>query len=118
VIGWKKATAGAAFLAAIAGGLPGLAGCASAPLICAGQCVPPFQLSVTFKPGTPAQAVSSELRQCSRGDANVIRVDELPRVDGRFLAVIYTHTLPELGPDRMQKCLYAEPHVLSATFAG
>ena len=115
--GWKKATVGAAFLSAVAGGVPGLAGCESAPVICAGQCIPPFELSVTFKPGTPPQAVSSELRLCTCRDANLISVAELAPVDGGFLSVIYTHTMPKLGPDRVLKCLYAEPDVLSAAFA-
>lgn len=111
---WKKATASAAFLIAAAGGLPGLAGCESAPVICAGQCIPPFQLSVAFKPGTSPQAASSELRQCSRGDANVIRVVELPPANGQPRATIYTGSMPKSGRDRLQKCLAAEPRVLSA----
>jgi hypothetical protein len=114
VSGWKKATAGVAFLAAVMGALPGLAGCESAPVICAGQCIPPFQLSVAFKPGTSPQAVTSELRKCSRGDANVIRVVELPSANGQPRATIYTHSMPRSGRDRLQKCLAAEPRVLGA----
>jgi hypothetical protein len=38
------------------------------------------------------------------GDANVISVVELPSANGQPRAVIYTHTMPKLAPDRLQKC--------------
>lgn len=114
--GWKKVTAGAAFFAVVLVGLPGVAGCGSVPVVCAGQCQPPFEFVVTFKPGTSPGAASSELRRCSRGDANVIRIHEFPPVNGQPRAEIYTHSMPKLGPDGLLKCLYAEAHVLRAGF--
>jgi hypothetical protein len=115
VSGWKKATAGAALLTAVAGGLPWVAGCGSAPIICAGQCQSPFELMVTLKPGTSPGAASSELRQCNRDDANVINVVKGSK-NGQPGAAIYTHSMSKSRPDRLQKCLTAEPHVLSAAW--
>jgi len=88
---------------------------------CAWQCRAPYELDVTFRPGTAKLTAAAAMAQC-RADPNVIQIGT-PRwnpVLGQLTAVILTKTMgrraePAPGtPATLLTCLRRSPLVLSA----
>jgi len=74
--------------------LPAMVGCGSTAVTCAGQCGPPYELQVDFKPGTTHAAARNLLVSCTDRDPVVIRVGA-PRDVGKGFsrAMIYTQVI-------------------------
>ena len=87
----------------------------STPGACAGQCRPPFQLQVTFRPGTSQQAAAAAMRNC-RHQPLVIRIGQPSySTPGQQTATIYTSKLPTGATHiPLLTCLRHSPVVLSA----
>jgi hypothetical protein len=65
---------------------------------CGGQCGPPFQLQVTFRPGISKQAAATAMRKCQAAPL-VIRIGQpyrshSPGTPSQWAAIIYTTKLP------------------------
>jgi hypothetical protein len=58
-------------------GLAGVASCTRVPLICAGQCTPPYELEVDFHPGTSPGAAEKVLNSRAGRNPVVIRIGTL-----------------------------------------
>ena len=95
--------------------------CGTGAQVCAGQCGPPFQAVVIFRPGTTRQAAAAAMRKC-QADPLVIRIGRpyrphSPGPSGRWTAVIYTKKM-SLGPAPIPlvTCLRHSPAVTSASW--
>ena len=74
--------------------LAGVASCTRVPVICAGQCAPPYELEVDFHPGTSPAAAEKILNSCAGRNPVVIRIGtlhDLSAPPGWSRALIYTH---------------------------
>jgi hypothetical protein len=87
--------------------LAGINGCGSAPIACAGQCAPPYELQVDFHPGTTHTTAQKLLGSCADHDPVVIRVGTLRDLGGGISqAMIYTHVFGDTPrTTRLLKCL-------------
>lgn len=87
--------------------LVGINGCGSAPIACAGQCAPPYELQVDFHPGTTHNTAQKLLASCADHDPVVIRAGKLRDLGGGISqAMIYTHVLGDTSrTTRLLKCL-------------
>jgi hypothetical protein len=88
---------------------------------CGGQCGPPFQLQVTFRPGTAKQAAGAAMRKC-HADPLVIRIGQpyrsrSPGTPGQWTAIIYTKKML-FGPASVPllNCLHRSSTVTSASW--
>jgi hypothetical protein len=72
-------------------GLAGATGCTRAPVTCAGQCAPPYELQVYFHEGTAPAAAEHVLTSCADHNPVVIRIGKLKDHAGEWSALIYTH---------------------------
>lgn len=118
------ATASAMLLAA---SMLVVTGCAGQS--CAGQCGPPFQMQVVFRPGTTTQAAASAMTPCA-ANPQVVRIGHVHRFHGAsgaeppgsLTATVYTRSLfPRTRTGRQQQghlfaCLRQSPTVTSAGF--
>jgi hypothetical protein len=99
-------------------GLLGTAGCSSES--CGGQCGPPFQLQVIFRPGTPNVAAVAAMLKC-RGDS-VVRIGQVRRYTdlgepkGSLVATVFTRSMQGRGLGRVLNCLNKSPAVIGASF--
>ena len=93
--------------------------CGTGAQVCAGQCGPPFQAVVIFRPGTTRQAAAAAMRKC-QADPLVIRIGQpqrsnSPPTSGQWTATIYTKKMPfGPGPVPLLTCLRHSPAVVSA----
>ena len=72
--------------------LIGVTSCASATVTCAGQCAPPYELEVSFHPGTTHATAEKVLRACADHNPVVISIGKLQnQASGWSRALIYTH---------------------------
>jgi hypothetical protein len=92
--------------------------CGTAKRACAGQCSSPFQLQVTFRPGTTEQAALAAMNKC-RANPLVVRIGQPHPIwsatSGQWAAVIYTKSMP-IGARHIPllTCLHHSPAVLTA----
>jgi hypothetical protein len=110
--------ASAALTAVLAPLLLTATACGTAQPVCAGQCEAPFQLQVTFRPGTTKQAALVAMSKC-QANPLVIRIGQLQPVrsgvPGRWTAVIYTRSMPiGAGNIPLLTCLHRSQSVLTA----
>ncbi len=88
-------------------------------LACAGQCRPPYQLQVLFKPGTTANAAGREARRF-RQRPEVDRVGPARKgVGGLEVVTFYTRDLgrgPKTGG--LLSCLARQPQVAGTGWPG
>jgi hypothetical protein len=94
--------------------------CGSSQGGCGGQCGPPFQLQVTFRPGTARQAAVAAMRKC-HADPLVIRIGQpyrsrSPGTPGQWTAIIYTTKMLFNGPVPLLTCLHHSPVVTGASW--
>jgi hypothetical protein len=99
--------------AAAALAVAGLASCtAGAPVACAGQCAPPYELQVHFRAGIPGATAQKILGSCVNHDPVVIRIGTLHDIpEGRSEAYIYTHVFATARTVRLVKCLQSSSGV-------
>ena len=98
------------------------AACGTSVQACAGQCRPPFQLQVIFRPGTAKQTAAAAMRKC-QADPLVIRIGQphrrpdSPAAPGQWTAIIYTRKML-FGPKPVPllTCLHHSPAVTSASW--
>ena len=57
--------------------LAGVTSCTRVPVICAGQCAPPYELEVDYHPGTSPTAAQKILKSCAGHNPAVIRIGTL-----------------------------------------
>jgi hypothetical protein len=97
------------------------AGCSKNGGGCGGQCGPPFQLQVVFRPGTPTDSAVAAMQRC-RAEPVVVRVGRVRRLHGQgepsgsLTATIFTRSMLGSRPVRLMKCLRMSPSVTSAGF--
>jgi hypothetical protein len=93
----------------------GLTSCtASAPVACAGQCAPPYELQVLFRAGTPDATAQKILGSCTDHDPVVIRVGAPHNTPGdQSEAYIYTHVFATARTARLIKCLQSSSGVVT-----
>jgi hypothetical protein len=88
---------------------------------CAGQCGPPFQLQVDFRPGTAKQDAIAAMRKC-RADPLVARIGQpyrshSPGTPVQWTAIIYTKKmLIGPAPVPLLTCLRHSPAVTMASW--
>lgn len=82
-------------------------GSSSIATACAGQCAPPYELQVDFRPGTTHAAAQKVLTSCGGHNRVVIRVGTLrDRGDAGSTATIYTHVFGNTAhTSGLLKCL-------------
>jgi hypothetical protein len=108
-------TAAAMMLAPI---LLAAAGCSTKSS--AGQCGPPFELEVVFRPGASKQAAIAAMRKC-RASPIVTRIGQPHRLrsgtTSQWTAVIYTKKMP-IGASHVPllTCLRRSPAVMVASW--
>jgi len=87
---------------------------ASAPVACAGQCAPPYELQVLFRAGTPHGTAQKILGSCADHDPVVIRIGELHDTpEDQGAAYIYTHVFATARTARLIKCLQSSSSVVT-----
>jgi hypothetical protein len=98
--------------------LPALAcvsGCGSAPVICAGQCAPPYELQVDFQPGTTHAAAENLLASCADHNSVVVRIGTLRAAGGAIQAAVYTQVIGDTPRTAgLLRCMRASGLVVSA----
>jgi hypothetical protein len=99
----------------------GAAGCSTSGGGCAGQCGPPFQLQVVFRPGTPADLAAAAMQRC-QAEPIVVRVGRVRRLhglggpSGSLIATVFTKAMSGSRPQRLLKCLRMSSSVTTAGF--
>ena len=87
---------------------------ASAPVACAGQCAPPYELQVLFRAGTPDATAQKILGSCADHDPVVIRIGALHDTpEDQSEAYIYTHVFATARTARLIKCLQSSSGVVT-----
>ena len=82
--------AGCLALAVVA--IAGVSGCSRAPVACAGQCAPPYELMVDFRAGISPAEATMVLKTCAGNNPVVVRIGALQHLPAGFSRVlIYTH---------------------------
>jgi hypothetical protein len=111
------------FLACCALALPAvlsLGGCSSAkaPVACAGQRAPPYELQVGFHPGTAKAAAQKLLTRCADHNSVVIRVGMLRDAGGGAVqAMIYTKAFGDTSrTSGLLSCLRGSGLVVTAAW--
>lgn len=98
--------------------LAGMTSCTHAPVICAGQCAPPYELEVDFHPGTSPAAAEKILRSCAARNPVVIRIGTLHNLSaprGWSRAVIYTHVFGKTARTAaLLRCLRSSGRAIAA----
>jgi hypothetical protein len=96
-----------------------LSACSPGPLICAGQCGPPFQLQVVFQQGISKRAAITAMSTC-RTDPVIIRIGQPHRVSPssptQWNATIYTKKIGRAATHSLLACLRHSPAVLNAAW--
>jgi hypothetical protein len=88
-----------------------LAGCSGGSAICAGQCRAPYELDVTFVPGTSIPTAKAVLQMCEH-EPDVVRVGALKVQNGSVLwGVVWTRTLGSAKNEPLLTCLMSSPSV-------
>ena len=88
-----------------------LAGCGSGSVVCAGQCRAPYELDVTFVPGTSIPTAKAVLQMCGH-EPDVVGVGALKVQNGRVLrGVVWTHQLGDAKNKPLLTCLKSSPSV-------
>jgi hypothetical protein len=122
-----RTLAATAVLAVLAPVLLAATGCSGQA--CGGQCGPPFQLQVVFRPGTSSQAAAAAMTHCA-ANSQVVRIGRVHNFHGppdaeppgSLTATVYTRLLwPRTRTSRQQQdrlfaCLRQSPAVTSASF--
>lgn len=103
-------------------GFFGLAACGSSTNgICAGQCGPPYQLLVIFRPDTSRQVATTDMNRCA-WKPFVVRVGRAYRFHGPkaaespLRATVYTKSTVSHQNDRLLACLRRSSSVISAGY--
>lgn len=118
---WAPAAAGGLLVAVLIGSVLALA---SSPRrqACAGQCGPPFQLQVNFRPGTTTRAATAALSGCAANPL-VVRIGRVDHSRGpagpprSLTATIYTSSMrATTRNDHLLRCLRRSPSVISAGY--
>jgi hypothetical protein len=96
----------------------GVTSCAAgAPIPCAGQCAPPYELLVQFRAGTPDATAQKILGSCADHDPVVIRVGALRNIpEDQSEAYIYTHVLATARTARLTECLRSSSGVVTVAW--
>lgn len=100
--------------ATLAALVSGLTACGQS-LPCEGQCGPPFQLQVSFRTGTSAQAAAAAMSNCA-AKPFVVRIGSVGRRQGSPIATVYTEAARGHQSDRLLACLHRSPLVYSAGY--
>jgi len=120
---WAAATTGGLIAPVLLGMCLALASCGSNQA-CGGQCGPPFQLQVIFRPGTTTAAAAAAMDGCA-ADPLVMRIGRVYRFHGpadaeppgSLTATVYTRVM---GAGRREvhllTCLRQSPSVISADY--
>jgi hypothetical protein len=95
----------------------GLAACGQSTGACAGQCAPPFQLQVTFRSGTSAQAAAAAMNNCA-SKPFVVRIGRLQNSTASLNAMVYTEAMHGHQNDHLLACLRRSPSVIQAGYGG
>lgn len=99
-------------------GLLGTAGCSTES--CGGQCGPPFQLQVIFRPGTPNVAAIAAMQKCREepvvGIGRVRRFTGLGEPEGSLTATVFTRSMQGSRLGHLLSCLDRSSVVTSASF--
>jgi hypothetical protein len=99
-------------------GLLGAAGCSTES--CGGQCGPPFQLQVIFRPGTPNVAAIAAMYRCREepvvGIGRVGRFSGLGEPEGSLTATVFTRSMQGSRLGHVLSCLDRSSVVTSASF--
>jgi hypothetical protein len=93
----------------------GLAACGQSTGACAGQCEPPYQLQVTFRTGTSAQAAAGAMSNCA-SKPFVVRLGRLQSSPASLTAMVYTEAMHGHQSDHLLACLRQSPSVLSVGY--
>ena len=98
--------------------LAGVASCTRAPVNCAGQCAPPYELEVDFHPGTSPAAARQILQSCAGHNPVVIRIGTLRDQSGPpgwSRALIYTRVFGKTARTAgLLKCLTSSGRAIAA----
>ncbi|MGH3158243.1 MAG: hypothetical protein ACRDNF_16935 [Streptosporangiaceae bacterium] len=100
----------------------GLAACGTTEA-CAGQCGPPFQAQVIFRPGTSTRMAAAVMSNCAWkpfvirfGDVSPFGGPKSAEPPGSVAATVYTKSLFSRQSDRLLACLHRSPSVISAGY--
>ena len=99
----------------------GAAGCSGDAVACGGQCGPPFQMQVIFRPGTGPGPALAALQRC-QGEAVVVRIGRVRpfrrrgEPHGPLSACVFTRSMRGSRAARLQDCLRASPVITQAGF--
>jgi hypothetical protein len=87
----------------------GVSSCARAPVACAGQCAPPYELMVDFRADIPPAEATMVLKSCADNNPVVVRIGVLQHLSAGFSrALIYTHVFGQTKQtDGLLSCLRA-----------
>jgi hypothetical protein len=110
-----RRTLGWTLAAALALAATGATGCSTNGGGCGGQCGPPFQVQVTFRPGTTTDSALAAMRRC-QGEPIVVRVGRVSRRRGFLTATVFTKSMSGSRPIRLLDCLRLSRAVRSAGF--
>jgi hypothetical protein len=90
---------------------------------CGGQCGPPFQLQVIFRPGTRLQAAGARMKACAWkpfvtgvGRVRDFHSPALAEPPGSRIAMIYTQSMTSSRNLRLLHCLRRWRQVSSASY--
>jgi hypothetical protein len=90
---------------------------------CGGQCGPPFQLQVIFRPGTTLQAAGTHMKACAWkpfvtgvGRVHDFHGPALAEPPGSLTATIYTQSITSSRNFRLMNCLRRWRQVSSASY--
>ena len=110
------ALTGAAALMLVAAGLVFAIRASISPVRpCAGQCGPPFQLVVTFRTGSSAEAAETAMSNCA-SKPFVVRIGSAHRRRDSLTATVYTEAMHGHQSDHLLACLHRSPSVFSAGY--
>jgi len=88
-----------------------LAGCDSSGVVCADQCRAPYELDVTFVPGTSITTAKAALQMCGH-EPDVERIGGLKVQSGRVLwGVVWTQHLGNTKNEPLLTCLKSSSSV-------
>jgi hypothetical protein len=119
---WAAITTGGLLAPVLLGLCLALASCSNQA--CGGQCGPPFQLQVIFRPGTSAQTAAAAMDGCA-ADPLVIRIGRVSRFrgpadadpPGSLTATVYTRAMRAGRREgHLLTCLHQSPSVISASY--
>jgi hypothetical protein len=120
---WAAATTGGLLAPVLLGVGLALASCGVSQS-CGGQCGPPFQLQVIFRPGTSTQTATAAMNACA-ADPLVLRIGRMYRFrgpadaypPGSLTATVYTRAMWARSRElHLLTCLRRSPSVTFASY--